>query len=125
MKSLLKTFGLWLFIFYSGLDSYAQGTRLLRQPTLSNSHVAFVYAGFDEKIRILEGWRKELGIGWDEIAYIGDDVNDRAVMARAGHTACPSDAVTLIRKLAGTVLKSRGGEGCVREFIERFIIPIE
>lgn len=83
--------------------------------------VQFVHVGLEKKVAILETWRKKLGLDWSEIAYIGDDVNDLEVMMLAGVAACPSDAVPAIREISSLVLKTKGGEGCVREFIDRFL----
>ena len=86
--------------------------------------VKYIYVGMDEKLKILEQWCKELNIGMDNIAYIGDDVNDLKVMEKVGVAACPADAVEKIRKSADVILLKKGGDGCAREFIERFIMAI-
>ena len=86
--------------------------------------VEYVYAGFDEKLPILNSWREKLSLTWKDIAYIGDDMNDSGIMKKVGVPACPADAVQEIKKISKVILKKKGGEGCVREFIEKFIIPI-
>jgi YrbI family 3-deoxy-D-manno-octulosonate 8-phosphate phosphatase len=86
--------------------------------------VQHVYVGFEEKIGILEAWRTKLGIEWSDIAYIGDDVNDAVVMGKVGLAACPSDAVDHIKSIATVHLKNKGGDACVREFIEQYIREI-
>ena len=53
-----------------------------------------------------------------ETAAIGDDEPDAAMLEAAGFSACPSDATPPARKAAKMVLKSRGGRGAAREFIE-------
>ena len=64
----------------------------------------------------------ELGIGIDEVAYIGDDVNCAALLAAAGVRACPADAVPEVKGIPGMrVMTLRGGEGCVREFINQLL----
>lgn len=66
----------------------------------------------------LEICQKE-GIGMDEVAYIGDDVNCLELLSAVGYAACPQDAVATIKQIPGiTILSKKGGEGCVREFIE-------
>jgi len=86
--------------------------------------VEHVYVGFEEKLGILEAWRVQLGLEWNEISYIGDDVNDAVVMQKVGLAACPSDAVDYIKSIATVHLKNKGGEACVREFIEHYIREI-
>ena len=63
----------------------------------------------------------ELGISFDEVAYIGDDINCLDLLLRVGYKACPSDASILIKKIPGIqIMSQKGGGGCVREFIETF-----
>ena len=71
------------------------------------------------------GKLKELASGYDilpdEIAYIGDDVNDISCMEYAGLSACPADAAEAAKKAAGYVCSCAGGKSAVREFIEYII----
>jgi N-acylneuraminate cytidylyltransferase len=61
-------------------------------------------------------------IGRHEVAYIGDDTNDIDVMNYAGYKACPKDANYKVKKVKGIkVMKSKGGYGCVREYIDYLI----
>jgi 3-deoxy-D-manno-octulosonate 8-phosphate phosphatase (KDO 8-P phosphatase) len=83
--------------------------------------VQYVYVGFDEKLGILEDWCKKLKVDPKHVAYIGDDVNDLKVIPFVGFTACPADAVARVKKSVNIVLRKKGGDACVREFIERFI----
>ena len=86
--------------------------------------VKFVYVGFKEKLGILDEWRKKLKLSFNEIAYIGDDINDLKIIAKVGFSAAPADAVDKVKKAVNVVLKKKGGEGCVREFIEKYLIEI-
>mgnify|MGYP001316147568 FL=1 len=61
------------------------------------------------------------GIPFEEVAYIGDDLNDFEVMKKCGITGCPSDAVDEIKNISDYVSKYKGGEGAVRDFIEWII----
>jgi 3-deoxy-D-manno-octulosonate 8-phosphate phosphatase (KDO 8-P phosphatase) len=83
-----------------------------------------VYFGTWKKAEVLEEWCKELNIGFENIAYIGDDINDMPVIQKAGLTACPADAVPLVKEAVNIVLSKKGGEGCVREFVEKYIMEI-
>lgn len=59
------------------------------------------------------------GISLDQVAYIGDDVNCLELLGRVGWAACPQNAVKEVKAIPGiTILSKKGGEGCVREFIE-------
>ena len=87
--------------------------------------VQYVYIGTWKKLEVLQEWCSELNIGLQDVAYIGDDVNDLPALTKAGLSACPADAVLKVRQVAHIILNLKGGEGCVREFVERFIRPIE
>ncbi len=54
----------------------------------------------------------------EEIAYIGDDLNDLAVLEAAGFSAAPADAVAAVRKRVDFVCRRRGGEGAFRELVD-------
>jgi N-acylneuraminate cytidylyltransferase len=74
--------------------------------------------GCDHKLRALESWIRNAGLHWDEVAYLGDDVNDLECLQVAGLACCPSDAVPMVKRAADLVLQARGGDGCVREMID-------
>src|SRR5262249_7996252 len=63
----------------------------------------------------------ELGLGPEEIAYIGDDLNDLPAFAEVGLTAAPADAPLEVKNQAFMVTEARGGQGCVREFLEAIL----
>ena len=79
------------------------------------------YVGTDPKIDILKQWSKDMGIEMKEMAYIGDDINDRDIINAVGFTACPADAMSSIKDVVDVVLTKNGGYGCVREFIEEHL----
>lgn len=65
---------------------------------------------------------KELNIGLSEVAYIGDDVNCYELLTHVGYAACPNDAVDQIKSIPDiAILNKKGGEGVVREFINKFL----
>jgi 2-dehydro-3-deoxyphosphooctonate aldolase (KDO 8-P synthase) len=62
------------------------------------------------------------GISLSEVAYIGDDVNCFELLSNVGLAACPANALTAIKNIPGIIqMNKKGGEGCVREFIEMII----
>jgi len=58
------------------------------------------------------------GLNGDEVAYVGDDVNDLPAFAAVGLAACPADAMEEVKAAAHLVLAQRGGQGAFREFAE-------
>jgi len=70
---------------------------------------------------VIEICKKE-GISLSEVAYIGDDVNCFELLSSVGLAACPADALEAIKNIPGIIqMKKKGGEGCVREFVEMII----
>lgn len=80
--------------------------------------IAHLYQGVADKLTKLKELSAELGVCADEIAYIGDDLNDLDCIQFCGLTACPNDAAAQIREKAGYICRLEGGRGAVREFID-------
>jgi 3-deoxy-D-manno-octulosonate 8-phosphate phosphatase (KDO 8-P phosphatase) len=68
----------------------------------------------------LEGYAqlRHLGVPDEEVAYMGDDVNDLGLLGKVGLSACPSDAHPSVRGAVHLVASSPGGRGAVRELVE-------
>ena len=73
------------------------------------------------KIDILKEWIEELNITFDEVAYIGDDLADIAVLKEVGFSGCPQDAIENVKIIADYICKNKGGDGTVREFVDLII----
>jgi YrbI family 3-deoxy-D-manno-octulosonate 8-phosphate phosphatase len=74
------------------------------------------------KIETLNSLCDELNLTLDNVAFIGDDINDLEVIKNVGFTACPRDAVNAIKSNVDVVLNKKGGDGCVRELIDFYIL---
>jgi YrbI family 3-deoxy-D-manno-octulosonate 8-phosphate phosphatase len=73
----------------------------------------------------LEICEKE-GITLQNVAYIGDDINCLELLSNVGLAACPANALDAVKQIPGIVrMNKKGGEGCVREFIEMIISRME
>jgi 3-deoxy-D-manno-octulosonate 8-phosphate phosphatase (KDO 8-P phosphatase) len=81
-----------------------------------------VYVGEAKKMDVLDAWMEEMGISLDQVGMVGDDINDLPVMEKVGLSACPADAVKAVREKADIVLQLKGGEGCVRELIDNYLL---
>lgn len=79
-----------------------------------------VYVGTKEKLSILDEWIKTLRISYKNVAYIGDDLNDMAVIKKVGFSACPANAADAIKKEVDVILSKNGGEACVREWLDGY-----
>ena len=80
-----------------------------------------VLQAIDDKVAALDAWLAERGLSWDGVLYVGNDVNDAAAMARAGLSACPSDAHPAILAAAHWVLPRPGGQGALRVLAEALL----
>lgn len=61
---------------------------------------------------------KERNLSYDEVAFIGDDVNDCEILNKVGFSAAPSDAVDAVISIVDYVCSKKGGEGAFREIAE-------
>jgi 3-deoxy-D-manno-octulosonate 8-phosphate phosphatase (KDO 8-P phosphatase) len=78
--------------------------------------------GVADKLRYLQ---ERFGSGLDKklsgVIYIGNDLNDLAVMHHAEYSVAPADAHPLVKQTADLVLPQTGGNGFVRAFIELWL----
>ncbi len=80
-----------------------------------------VHAGIGDKAAWLAVWTREKGVKLDELAYIGDDVNDLGIIAAiAPHGLCaaPADAEAEVMARVHLVTALGGGQGAFREFAD-------
>lgn len=53
--------------------------------------------------------------------FMGDDIPDLPVMEVVALSCCPADAVSEVRAAAKYISEKKGGEGCVRDVIEKVL----
>lgn len=80
--------------------------------------ITHLHQGIGDKLAKLQEVARELDAAAEEIAYIGDDVNDLDCIRWCGCTACPADAVPEVLDKVDYVCRRDGGRGAVREFID-------
>lgn len=100
-----------------GIISHSGVTRMVTERA-NMLGMKYIYVGREPKLDILNGWMEELSITYEQVAFIGDDVNDLEIIQNVGLTACPVDAVAKIIESVDVVLSKKGGDGAVREFID-------
>ena len=76
------------------------------------------YLGIKYKLEIFNLLKQKYTISNEEIAYIGDDINDYELMQNAGLACCPSNAIESVKSVADYVTNTKSGEGVVREVID-------
>lgn len=79
------------------------------------------YQGVRNKKQALEKLMQEKGITYNNLAYLGDDLNDLAVMKEARFSGCPADAVEEVKNISDLISKSKGGAGAVREILSHLL----
>lgn len=80
-----------------------------------------VHLGIKDKKTLMTKILESKNISFEELAYIGDDINDVEVMEVAGLTACPADATHYAKNKADFVCPNKGGQGAFRDFVELII----
>lgn len=74
-----------------------------------------VHQGVYDKLAVLKELVARHGFSLDQVAYIGDDVNDLQALGVVGFSAAPADGMPPVLKTVRYVCKKKGGEGAVRE----------
>lgn len=77
-----------------------------------------VYLGVTVKKSLFEEILKKNQLQPENIAFIGDDVNDLEIMKLVGFTACPGDGMIFIKEISDYICENNGGHGAFREFAE-------
>jgi 3-deoxy-D-manno-octulosonate 8-phosphate phosphatase (KDO 8-P phosphatase) len=77
-----------------------------------------VLAGVHDKGAALDRFLAERSLETAQVAYVGDDLPDLPVLARAGLSFAPADADAAVRGRVDAVLASAGGRGAAREAVE-------
>lgn len=77
-----------------------------------------LHEGIIRKENILKDICKKNDLLSNEIAYIGDDINDSVLLKSVGLSATPSDGIDEIKQICNYVCKSKGGHGAFREFVD-------
>ena len=83
--------------------------------------IAEVHIGVEDKISVLQQYVSKYGLNKDQILFMGDDLPDIEMMQHAGLACCPADAAAEIKSLAHYISPFNGGQGCVRDVIEKVL----
>lgn len=87
--------------------------------------IPYVIQGSKNKVVDLELLMNKLGLGWENVACVGDDLNDLNIIRKAEWSACPNDAVDEIKKECDFVASKVGGRGAIRESIEALMLLVD
>ena len=80
------------------------------------------YDGIVDKVSILSKICKTFNVKSEQVAYIGDDVNDLELLKIVGMSAAPADAIKEVKKQSDYVCKMEGGKGAFRELVDLILL---
>ena len=100
------------FMILTGRKSYCVEHRA------NELKIKYVFQGIADNLSYLQQFLAQQGLSHNQVAYIGDDVNDLECMRTVGFTACPADAVEEVFQQCDYVSRYNGGQGAVREICD-------
>ena len=103
------------FLVISGAVSDAVSKRL------EKLGITDVFMKVEDKRSLLLNYLAENKIPAEQVLFMGDDIPDYQVMKIAGLASAPADAMPELKAVAHYVSHRKGGEGCVRDVIERVL----
>ena len=84
-------------------------------------HIDYCYLGVKDKLSLARKLCDELGISLEEVAYIGDDINDLLLLREVGFSASPANTPDYVKKEVDYICQVHGGYGAFREFAEHLL----
>lgn len=82
----------------------------------------YIFEGIHDKLETLQKIIDEIGIGFEEVCYMGDDLNDIPILTKVGWPCAPQNAIGFVKDQAAFVAESNGGDGAVREMIDSLLL---
>ncbi len=81
--------------------------------------VTEIHFNIKNKTETLLSYVQQHNLSWPQVLYMGDDVPDLKAMQMAGLACCPADAVPEIKAISHYASDKNGGDGCVRDVLEK------
>ncbi|XP_028914534.1 N-acylneuraminate cytidylyltransferase [Ornithorhynchus anatinus] len=107
----------------SGVEVRFLSERACSKQTLSSLKLdCKMEVGVSDKLAVVDEWRKEMGLCWKEVAYLGNEVSDEECLKKAGMSGVPADACSAAQKAGTYFCKSNGGRGALREFADHIFL---
>jgi 3-deoxy-D-manno-octulosonate 8-phosphate phosphatase (KDO 8-P phosphatase) len=112
------------FLQWAGIEVAIVSGRVSHATTIRARELDVVECHQDggaQKVRAIEGILRRKGLEWDQVAMLGDDLPDLAVLRKVGLPAVVANATEEVLKEAAWQGRRRGGHGAVREFCEALL----
>ena len=87
---------------------------------LTELGVKELHQNVKDKVAWMKQWMESNNISRDEVAYIGDDLNDLRPMQLCGYIGCPADACEEVKAISNYISTIKGGYGAARDVIEHY-----
>ena len=84
--------------------------------------IRHVRQGAADKLPVYEDMVREMKLGHEQVAFVGDDVVDLPIMLRVGLAVCPQDGHFLVQRHSHWVSRNDGGRGCARDVCELLML---
>lgn len=81
-----------------------------------------LHQGAMDKVSVIRDMAARHGLSLQQVAYIGDDVNDIEALQAVGLSAAPADALPQVVKIVDYLCRAKGGEGAVRELTDMILL---
>jgi YrbI family 3-deoxy-D-manno-octulosonate 8-phosphate phosphatase len=85
-------------------------------------NIKHVILGSRKKITALTKLADDLALNFEQIAFVGDDLNDLEVLKAVGFSACPRNAVSAVKDIVDFISVYDGGKGAIREIAEKILL---
>ena len=83
--------------------------------------IDFIYTGISNKLEFTLQFCEKHNLTLEDLAFIGDDLNDLKLLRRVGISGAPGDAPTYVKKEVDIVTETYGGHGAFRAFVETIL----
>lgn|SRR5690554_4346158 len=88
---------------------------------LNGLGISEVHLACKNKVKVFNEVKEKHQLSSENILYMGDDIPDYKVMKEVGFAVCPQDAAVEIKSISHYISSKNGGEGCVREIVEKVL----
>ncbi len=81
----------------------------------------YLFLGVDNKREVLEIICEKEKIDYQNVAYVGDDLNDLEILRKVGFSICPNDACREVKEICTYISSKDGGQGVIRDAVDNLI----
>lgn len=80
-----------------------------------------LFTGIENKEKILDEICDTYKVSYEEVAYVGDDINDIGILEKVKMSFCPKDAHREVKQRVRYIINTNGGQGVIREIVDTFL----